>query len=191
MVSNLIMHRITPNIFICDRQKATDFIELEENGIKGLLYLNYETKPDHVLDEYTKLGIQHYCLPVVDEDDKVNFEPYLNRIVKIIKHFDENNARIVVYCETGARLSPIAIVAYIVYVHHMKKDNVNDNASVLSPVLSGIRKKIRNMEIDKNFNDISQQLLRFENQVKEQRRYNEELDNCEENPAVSKIFENE
>lgn len=191
MVSNLIMYHVTPNIFICDRQKATDFETLDDNKIKGLLFLNYETKPDHVLNEYTKLGIQHYCLHVIDENGKINFGPYLDRIVKIIKHFDDKNARILIYCETGTRLSPIAVVAYIIYVHHMKKKDTDSTESILSSALAGLRKKIRTIDIDYNFNEIAQQLVQFENKIKERRKYNDKVNNCKENPDVSKIFENE
>jgi len=124
MVSSLIMHKIDKNIYMCDRQKATDLISLEEEDITGMLYLNTVTKSDVVLEDYTELKIYHFHIPIEDPMEisgynKLDFKPFFQRIVNIIKHFDLQNLKILVYCNTGSRLAPIAIIIYILYKYYV------------------------------------------------------------------------
>lgn len=170
MATYLIMYRITNNIYICDRQKATDLDSLVDNNIKGMLYLNIETKPDAILKEFTELKIQHYHLPIEDKKD-IDFEPYFDRIVNIIKHFDTNDAHILVYCDTGVRLAPIAVIIYLLYKTYIINESFTEDVSIVSDLLLSIKNKIRDVDYY-NLVKITEQLINFENKLKERKKEN-------------------
>ncbi len=176
---------------MCDRQKTMDFDSLETEGIKGMLYLNTKTKDESTLDDYTSSRIQHYHLPIDEgeEDCKdVDFEPYYDRIVKIIKHFDINNSKILVYCATGVRLAPIAVIIYLLYKIHI----IDESISIDEDAVVTLLKEMKNVNRDIDYHNLDktiQQLVLYEKKLKEKREYNSELNNSPNNPNVIKIFE--
>lgn len=171
MVSNLCMYKIDKYIYICDRQKATDYEALEENNIKAMLYLNHITKINSVLSEYTELGIHHYHLPIKDSLDPGNepdFEPFFMRIVNIIKHFSLKNLNILIYCDTGTRLAPIGAITYLLYKNYIIDKILLKQSNMLLPKLLDIVQK-KNSEIDyKNISKVIQKLAIFEGYLKKQ-----------------------
>lgn len=161
------MYQIDKNLYICDKQKATDLEALEEENIKAMLYLNPITKPNSVLEDYTELDIHHYHLPIED-DEKLDFKPYCQNIVNIVQHFDLKNMKILIYCDTGTRLAPVAVIIYILYKYYIVNKLYPKNDSPITPsLLSMIQKK--NSDIDyKSMYNVVQQLVVFEGDLKKQ-----------------------
>jgi len=162
MVSYLYMFKIVDYVYICSREKATDLNELENEKIKCMLYLNPKTKNKNVLDDLTEIGIHHYTIKIEDEKD-LDFKKYVDRIVKIIHHFVIKKLNVLIYCESGVRLSPIAVVCYILYKTYIVDKNVPTSFSIVPRLLRKIQKI--NKDIDYQNMDI-QQLVTYEISLK-------------------------
>lgn len=167
------MYKIDGNIYMCDRQKATDLVSLEEENIKAMLYLNAITKSNSVLADYTELGIHHYHVPIDDpinisNGNKLDFKPYYQQIVNIIQHFDLKNLKILIYCDTGIRLAPVAIIIYIIYKYHIINESISKNNAPITPrLMSMIQRKNPDVEF-KNMNLVVQQLVVYERDLRKQ-----------------------
>jgi len=174
MASYLYMYKIDKNIYMCCKQKATDLETLEDEDIKGMLYLNPTTKSESVLEDYTELDIHHYHIPIED-NDKLDFKPFLERIVNIIQYFDLKDLKILVYCETGTRLAPVAIIVYILYKYYIVNKLYPKNNDLITPSLLRMIQK-KNSEVDfQSMYNIVQQLVIFEGDLKKKVKKTEKV----------------
>jgi len=167
MTPFLFMHKIVDYIFICDRQK-TNLNELEDENIKGMLYLYLNTNTNRsisTLNDYTEIGIHHYHIEIVD-DKKLDFTPYIQRIVNIIRHFETKKLNILIYCDTGTRLSPIAVITYILYKIYVIDGFIPKNHPITPSLLKKVQEK--NSDIDyHNMHNAIQQLVKYEIELKQ------------------------
>ena len=164
MASYLSMYKIIDYVYICDKQKAMDLDNLEEKNIKGMLYLNPSTKSQSVLDDYTEIKIHHYHISMKD-NIKLDFSPFIQNIINIIKHFETKKLNILVYCDTGTRLAPIAVIFYILYKQYII-DGIIPKKNPITPMLL---KSIQYINNDIDFHNIYnaiQQLVLFEINLK-------------------------
>jgi len=194
MALNLTMYRITKNIYICETAKTSDLDSLETEKIKGMLYLSSKSKDESMLGDYAEMKIQHYHLPMEDSEEDggnggdVDFSPYFDRIAKILKHFDDNNSKILVYCTTGARLAPIAVIIYLLYKIHIIDESIPKDEEAVVTLLKEMKQVNRDIDYH-NLDKTIQQLVLYEKRLKEKREYNSKLNNSPDNLNVIKIFD--
>lgn len=188
MVSYLPIYQITKNIFICDRQKSVDLTVLEEYKINGMLYMSSEVRPVNILEDYRELKIDHYHIPIIDDGSPdIDIEPHFNQIVRIIRHYDTNGGKILVYCDTGIRLSPVAVIVYLLYKVFMIYDRETSQEGVTLALINGVQGLNRDIDWHR-MEKIVQQLVMYEITLREKKKYNDKLKR-ENTTKMTEIFD--
>ena len=186
------LFKITSHIFMSDKQTTVDLEVMKRNNIRGLLYLNDNSISTDVennesfLNEFTKAHIQHYTINVTDEEN-IDFPKYFDRLNNIIKHFDTHNVNILVYCDTGTRLAPIAIASYLLYKFYVINNGSTNGDPAVITLLNTIKQ--HNPSIDyHNLNKTIEQLTLQENRLREKRDYNNKITESPDNQDVIEIL---
>lgn len=132
------LSEITKHIYISNWKNGCDLHILREHGIKGVLCVTNQQKPESVLRNYEKRGISHKQIPFASP---VEGEPPDNMLVHardmnnfILSHIEKED-RVLVHCQDGVSLSPAAVAIFALTRHYMINyiDNMSMTKKLVKP----------------------------------------------------------
>lgn len=132
------LSEITKHIYISNWKNGCDLHLLREHGIKGVLCVTNQQKPEAVLRNYEKRGISHKQIPFAPP---VEGEPPDNMLVHardmnnfILSHIEKED-RVLVHCQDGVSLSPAAVAIFALTRHYMINyiDNMSMTKKLVKP----------------------------------------------------------
>lgn len=116
------LSEITKHIYISNWKNGCDLHILREHGIKGVLCVTNQQKPESVLRNYEKRGISHKQVPFASP---VEGEPPDNMLVHartmnnfILSHIEKED-RVLIHCQDGVSLSPAVVAIFAITRHYM------------------------------------------------------------------------
>jgi predicted protein tyrosine phosphatase len=110
------LSEITKHIYISNWKNSCDLQLLRENGIKGVLCVTNQKKPEAIMKGYEKRNITHMQLPFATpaEGEKPdNIIVHAQKMTAYILGLVSNEDRVLVHCQDGVSISPAVVAIYM------------------------------------------------------------------------------
>jgi hypothetical protein len=116
------LSEITKHIYISNWKNGCDLQLLREHGIKGVLCVTNQQKPESVLKGYEKRNINHKQVPFstpVEGEAPDNLLVHARDMNTFILSHLEKEDRILIHCQDGVSISPAVVTIYMLTRHYM------------------------------------------------------------------------
>jgi hypothetical protein len=120
----------TPHIYLSNWKNGCDVQLLREQGIKRVLYLGTDKKPESVIKAYGKRNISHAEMPIA-VDPPTNILPSLQNLSAFIHESVMKEEKILIHCKDGSAVSPSILVFYLLSRYYLTNYITNLNVTKL------------------------------------------------------------
>lgn len=156
------------HLFSCSPFKTADYADLSDGKIAAMINFTGHKKPSDIQAIYDQMGIHHYSPEIKDPIASID------RLINFGMHYLRYDKNVLFYGNEQGLVSFTMVAIYLNLFYRMRVPQIrqwvmNMKPPKHMPIYNSIMNELRQMGIDGTVStEMSNALLKFENQLKEQ-----------------------